>query len=566
MKRAWLRLLVCVLPPSILCSWLWFVGSYSWFRDILGLCVITLGFWRLQAGREKKPRSPIDAMRTGLRAMMSPLAAFSWLVACWVTLSTLDVVFREAALPLRGNQIVSMSGRPSIGGLRVGLALSGGGYRAALVHAGVLQELAESKVPVTNIVSVSGGSIIGAFVSRGGDPADFVEAVKSGRFRFNRELLSAFALPRWLLPFGSFSRRDVQASIVRRVLLDGAKPASGPGPALMIATTDLRRGLSIGSTDEGFMVAGPTTARFFRNHDAMVLEGLDDLATNVAASGAFPGAFPALETSAQFTVVGEPLDRSSDVATLPLALADGGVRDNLGLRLLQAIDQEARGTGNNSLSWPGFKPGPQWTLDLIIVSDGGQSFDAAEGQLGPLAQAWRAIELSGLETGILRPLQISPTLPIVALSTASEIGLSPDAVVVQSTTRPSMAIRRDILRAQQLSDETLARLVEIAPSRAEAEQALADYLRTRKAAVNLTDVDERCGNESNRDLPECHWLRLYNTLLEDIYHTVSIFRSSATLKDQFRAEDADALVRLGRYFVALKDSEIRRSLSSAATH
>ena len=64
----------------------------------------------------------------------------------------------------------------------------------ALRQSAVLQELAALGIPVTNIASASGGSIIGVFVAHDGDPADFVEAVKNGRFRFKRELLSAFTL------------------------------------------------------------------------------------------------------------------------------------------------------------------------------------------------------------------------------------------------------------------------------------------------------------------------------------------------------------------------------------
>jgi predicted acylesterase/phospholipase RssA len=449
--------------------------------------------------------------------------------------------------------------------LRVAVALSGGSYRAALVHAGVLQELAAHGVPVTNIASVSGGSIIAAFLARGGDPADFVDAVKDGRFRLKRELLSAFTLPRWLLPVGSYSRRDVQASLLRRVLLAADPPPARARPALMLAMTDLRRGLSVGATENGYMLAGPTTSRFFRTGEAIVIEGLGDLANIVAVSGAFPGAFPALQSVARMTMVAEPLLKSRDSKSLDLALVDGGVRDNLGLKLLQAIDQEARGTGNTSLSWPGFRPGPEWALDVVIVSDGGQSFDAAEGSLGLLAQTWRAIELAGLETGILRPILLSSDLPIISLSIAAELGLSPDAEIVQSAMRPHASARRDVLRSHLLTDQVLDRIVELLPSREKARQALADFKRTRSDPIDVTDIDVRCREVENRDTGQCHWRTLVDLLVDDIDSITGVFRNSATLEDQYSADDADALVRLGRYFVLLKLQDIGQSITRVAS-
>lgn len=139
-------------------------------------------------------------------------------LSCWIVLSGLDVVFEARHLPLRGNIAAPSAMRPEHAGLRVAVALSGGGYRAALVHAGVLDELSRLGVPVTNLSSVSGGSIIAAFVSRGGDPEDFVGAVREGRFRFKRELFSAVHVFRWANPLDRYSRRDVQAAgMVRRV-------------------------------------------------------------------------------------------------------------------------------------------------------------------------------------------------------------------------------------------------------------------------------------------------------------------------------------------------------------
>jgi hypothetical protein len=444
--------------------------------------------------------------------------------------------------------------------------MSGGGYRAALVHSGVLQELAVLGIPVTNIASVSGGSILAGFLARGGDPGDFVDAVKNGRFRFKRELLSAFAFPRWILPFGDFSRRDVQAGLVRDVLL-GTKLGPEPRPALLLAMTDLRQGLSVGATAEGLMLVGPTTERFFRYKEAIEIDNLGDAGDIIAISGAFPGAFPARHAKARLTLVPESLANSRDTRAVSLDLVDGGVRDNLGLRLMQGIDSEVRGAGRTSLSWPGFKPSPAWALDLIIVSDGGQSFDVADGRLGLLSQIFRAIDLSGLETGILRPVIISPELPIISLSIAAEMGLSPDAAIVQSAVRPRTEVRRDFFHLVPPTYSALSRMVELAPNREAARRALADYMRARGTApMNVSELDKRCHEGVNRDLPECHWRSLADLVLDDIDQVVAVFRRSATLEDRYTVADADALVRLGRYFVLFKLTEIEEKLAARAGH
>ncbi len=148
--------------------------------------------------------------------------------------------------------------------------MSGGGYRAALVHAGVVDALGKLGVPVTNMSSVSGGSIIASYLSRGGAPTAFRDAVADGRFRMTRDLLAFENLVRLPSPvrapgidvdlwpfFGHFSRLDVQANLVNRVLLDDGKSQStttNKGPALMICMTDLTYGLSVGAIDEGYFL------------------------------------------------------------------------------------------------------------------------------------------------------------------------------------------------------------------------------------------------------------------------------------------------------------------------
>src|SRR5437867_1637895 len=69
----------------------------------------------------------------------------------------------------------------SIGGLAV--ALSGGGYRAALIHAGLLAYLKDQKVSIDVLSAVSGGSILGAAIAMGVTPTEFAKALYANKPR-----------------------------------------------------------------------------------------------------------------------------------------------------------------------------------------------------------------------------------------------------------------------------------------------------------------------------------------------------------------------------------------------
>ena len=111
------------------------------------------------------------------------------------------------ALPRNGGVLRPAAMPAEFDSVRVGVALSGGGYRAALVHAGVVDALGQLGVPVTHLSSVSGGSIIGSFLSVGGSPKDFLQAVAAGRFRMTRDLMAVQNLLRLPSPARAPTRR-----------------------------------------------------------------------------------------------------------------------------------------------------------------------------------------------------------------------------------------------------------------------------------------------------------------------------------------------------------------------
>jgi predicted acylesterase/phospholipase RssA len=467
-------------------------------------------------------------------------------------------------------------------GLRVGVALSGGGFRAAILHAGVLDELSEQGVPVTNLGTVSGGSIIGSFVAAGGSPRDFANAVRDGRFRLARDLLdlhNALRLPApaelpflrvKLWPLSDFSRRDVQANLIDRVLLGGLTARELPklnGPSLMVCMTDLAYGLSVGAMTDGFLLAGPVTTRFFRQNEAIRLSGLESLAAQVAVSGGFPVAFPPLKIPATITVNPQPVSQSSRVEELALVLADGGIRDNLGLRLLEAADEHARNAPAESerSKWSGFSPGPEWRLDLILVSDGGK-FLQADKNLGGLAAAMRAIDLTGIETGALRAISQTDALPKILLSTSSTLAPSPDGILMGYGLEAMRNNFYSFFRPAKFSDKLLRRFVALGPDQSRAEAAMQDYLKTRTGRdVNLNSVREHClPRDGLRNAsPECAWWSLVSAVGEDIWATVRAFMQKPTLEDTFTAEEVSSIYRFGQYLVLLHWNEIQERLDFA---
>lgn len=514
---------------------------------------------------------------------LSPAVMATCALSVWLVLSVLDHFFAATLLP-RNGQVLRPPAMPNdYVDLRVGVALSGGGYRAALVHAGVVDALSQLGVPVTHLSSVSGGSIIGSFLSVGGSPRDFLAAVASGQFRVKRDLLafqnairlpSQFRIP-WLdvnvWPFfDEFSRLSVQAALLDRVLLGGATATlDSPrvGPALMVCMTDMSNGISVGALNEGYLFVGPTTKRFFRTTEAIDVPNFTRLAERVAVSGSFPGAFPAMPLSAHITTVNEPLSTSQRTRNLQLVLADGGIRDNLGLKLLETADELARAPVANShgKSWNGFTPPRDWALDLILVSDGGKFF-RSESVPGALAATMRAIDLSGLETGVLRAMRNSSERPLVVLSALSTVAPSPDALIYGMTQTAQRDNQYQYFRPKMFDDATLSKIVSLVPNQVAAQAALMAYKDLpSEQSISLNQIGERCasGTDPSISNADCVWWRLVSIVGNDIWQATEAFISTPTLSDTFNPGQAEAVFRFGQYMTFLKASEIRAALKSA---
>jgi len=245
---------------------------------------------------------------------------------------------------------------------KIGLALSGGGFRATLFHLGVVRCFYDAEIlqSVRCITSVSGGSILAAHLALNwsrytGLPKDF-DAASKEIVEFTRADIRGRLQRRWLLAWLTVFPRILGGeswkltNMLQRSyggLFKNAALDSLPAvPDVHILSTSMTTGdpVSFDSTGVSFDRDSitdriPTTA--------------PHLSFAVAASSAFPPLFPPIRIDHKLLMCNE--------RQLPKAeyLTDGGIHDNLGIIKLLAIEAAGR------------------EFDLVIVSDAGGNFDWA---------------------------------------------------------------------------------------------------------------------------------------------------------------------------------------------
>lgn len=219
----------------------------------------------------------------------------------------------------------------------IGLALSGGGYRATLFHLGGLLRLNElGWLPkLREITSVSGGSIISTYLGLHWKDLKFVKGTADN---FNEVIVE---------PIRDFCTRTIDINSIilgilspfhhpnqllaakyRKYLYGDATlqdlPHMGKGPMFTIYTTSMQTGASV-------RFCQPYIADY---HIGMLKKPEISLADAVAASSGFPPPFcPAkmkFDPSKWQNVEGADLHNNRKLKSLML-LVDGGVYDNIGL-------------------------------------------------------------------------------------------------------------------------------------------------------------------------------------------------------------------------------------------
>jgi len=230
---------------------------------------------------------------------------------------------------------------------RIGLSLSGGGFRAAGFHLGVFRKLQELGIlwKIDLLTCVSGGSIAGAYIAtRWGDDSvldDLEEYLATKSIDIETTLGGIFN------PFES--RTDALASsyeddLFGSKVLDELKD----GPRIYLNATNLATGNMF------FFVAGGGDKSEMGEHELGVVDAPNfQISKAVAASSAFPPVYPPLKVK----------KKHYDVPNVEyVGLTDGGVYDNLGVNPL------LRATRNK--------------LDYSITSDAGKPFELDETPTG----------------------------------------------------------------------------------------------------------------------------------------------------------------------------------------
>jgi predicted acylesterase/phospholipase RssA len=270
---------------------------------------------------------------------------------------------------------------------RLGLALSGGGFRATLFHLGVVRFLrdAEALRDVTDIASVSGGSVLAAHLALNweqcnGDDQAFAQAasqiVKFVQFDVRNHVvrrLPLLYLLRALARLTPWRTRSLSANSFLehyyRTQLYGDRclhelPES---PRFHILTTNVSNG-GLSVFNRSGLYIQQRSAQGAGAFD-FVPGQLASIPKVVCASSAFPGFFPPVAISAADLGVHE-----GQFATE--WFTDGGVYDNLGTRAFLWLNQTNR------------------EFDQILVSDAGKPFQVlTNAELGLIGQSVRATDI-----------------------------------------------------------------------------------------------------------------------------------------------------------------------------
>jgi predicted acylesterase/phospholipase RssA len=234
---------------------------------------------------------------------------------------------------------------------RIGLALSGGGFRATLYHLGMIRLLREANIlpSVTHITSVSGGSILAAhlvlhwhrytgsledFDAAAAEVIRFVQLDVRNRVVRRYPLAMPWRALRRLTLLGP-SRRLTRTGLLEyhyeQYLYGNTCLFQLPErPRLFILATNLSEGCLCAFTREGLLVQRRQPGKRFRFD--RLHTGLATVPMAVTASSAFPGFFPTLEL------------RGQDVGADPgqfgrIVFTDGGIYDNLGVRMFRCLEQ-----------------------------------------------------------------------------------------------------------------------------------------------------------------------------------------------------------------------------------
>ncbi|BDC48330.1 hypothetical protein F183_A06460 [Bryobacterales bacterium F-183] len=496
------------LPALGYVAWYQIAGSPHFWTDLAVLIVAVLvlsAYYYSATGTRHWGNSKVSAILFGL------------LSTCivWVLISVADGFARTGP---------TKAAKPPAVTKGVGVALSGGGYRAALFHAGVLDALEQLRIAPSHLASVSGGSIIGAYYTLGGRPQQFRDAVVARQFGIKRRATS-FAdatklmfcpgtipgLRVRLFPGCDYGRSEVQASLLDAVLFDGVTLGDLPqSPQLVIAATDLDSAGIVGITRDRIVRIQQTPLELKNRYANSPPEGFGSTSANqpptnwqsiplsraVAASGAFPVAFNPVVLD----------DGRNNVR-----LADGGVTDNSGLTALLGANKKLC-----------------WALRVVIVSDGSRALE----EKAP-ASASSVLE------------DFSRTVDILSASST----LPPD---LQSPNKLVLVSPNPLLRLLY-DPSTLSAAVQQRWNNALQNSAAQNLLNSWRAEADLFQKSSKQATPQDLTGPA------------SLIRALKMFAAAPTLQDEYSELEAFQLYQLGRYMVGLNAASIMASPATDAS-
>ena len=479
--------------------------------------------------------------------------------ATWILLSVYDNSRVGISIP---NPPPKKSNWPS---KHVALALSGGGYRAALLHAGVVDGLNQLRVPISSITSVSGGSIFASLYVHGLEPKAFVTNVTAGHFNVMRKLVDLnhvgglfVVLPH---PFRLLAQADALSKA--GLLETSLREIDRRDINLMIVATDLGTGSAVGLTRYGYlernMLAPARPENLYANIEprgveALKLDADGQLLWYVSPENEWPGAAKTSElvaASGAFPLAFEPLKLytrpDSPSENNYLQLVDGGVSDNSAMTLSLDADFLGRSCKTNH-----FKELSRWESDLVIASDGSQSFDSSGTEYGAISAAARAVDATFARVG-MRPIYFNDEQ--LRKSIPSAILISPSKVMRDKENTKSTEIWKAF---EQLDDESVTYISDTLR-----DDPFEDTESRESFAYDSANLRVNVQHEEHPGMQRARSRgRTENDLELEITADAKVFFNSPTLSSSYSVSNGRKLYRLGWLLAMLNGPAIERVLNS----
>lgn len=420
-----------------------------------------------------------------------------------------------------------------------GLALSGGGFRASLFHLGVIRFMRDAGLlsQISHITSVSGGSIIAAHLVLNWDrycgTDEAFQEVSGELLRFLQMDVRNRIVRRFpLTTFANFGRRVLRLGTRRQYTRAGLLeqhyekylygdtglfnlPAS---PRLYILATNVNEGSISAFYRDGVLLQkrGPHGQKRFEQ----VSIGLATVSMAVAASSAFPGFFPPLDLKACDVGASE-----GDFGRM--AFTDGGIYDNIGLRMFHHIQHSSiPSETDDALEGPS-QPNQ---FDGIFVSNAGATFKVRPNRAagGLLSTAMRSSDIlmdrvNQLELESFRGTDNALFFPITDVIPQSRDPYAPHEVIQ----RNAALIRTDMDR---FTDLEISALVQHG------------YCVAREA----------CRSETPDLVPDCPTGPPWNPIDESTAQVASLYREENALAAARQLQQS-ASRRIFRNLVNLRD-------------